>query len=88
MFDVRDRERYGKYHVYIPDVGNCILEIDISGFGELFTLCKGNMLLFRYDTSEYDFENMIEEEDGFHIDIVFPVYREVLLKWDDMKKVS
>lgn len=85
-FVMRDKDRYGKYHVYVPEVGNCVFEIDISGFGESFTLSYFDRILFTYDTEENDYVNFIEVDDGFCFDITSPVCTTVYLKWNDMVK--
>lgn len=87
-FVMRDKDRYGKYAVCIPEIGDCIFVIDISGFGESFELYHEDKCIFMYDTEEDDFENTIETDSGFMLRIEYPYYKDVFVKYTDMRKLD
>ena len=83
----RDNSRYGVYKVNIEGIGDCNFSIDIAGFGEEFCLEKDDDVLFVHDTSNTDYDNDIETDDGFSFDVGYPYYVTVSFKWSDMVKV-
>lgn len=64
-FSPRDDSRYGNFKVNIPELGDCIFSIDVSGFGERFMLYQDDEVFFDYDTEDNDYDNPIETDTGF-----------------------
>ena len=48
----REREDYGKFKAFSPELEDCILEVSIYGFGSYIKVLKDGKELFGFDTLE------------------------------------
>lgn len=88
---LRDNERYGKYLCEIENLGKCVFEISICGFGELFTLYCNKEEIWSCDTSEENDEiDDLEDDNSFYLGFIgYPYYlSEIKLNKSDMIKLD
>ena len=50
---LRNENNYGVFEAHSPEIGDCVIEIHISGFGDSIIVLKNETILFELDTVEF-----------------------------------